>query len=253
MKQLLACIVFLAASAWSFFGLQWTSLQFEKGYLNIDTTRTCNVDPSYINCSLDDGLVYYSTLDTNYVVVSKPRIAKILIVGWIPHDSITTSFTFPHSETDVLRYEFMKWQEWGILKMSRDSAQKMIDRIVLDSSYITGCRMPHKTVCDEDPSLCRCSPAGGGGANEVSQEDANRLPQKKVLLSAESENPGTTSLPHKSSKEIQGVGYVPPGTGYKAFDMNGIYLYRGAWNGSFTVHGNPVIFKFDNGRIAVFR
>jgi hypothetical protein len=49
------------------------------------------------------------------------------------------------------------------------------------------------------------------------------------------------------------VGYVPRGTGYKAFDMNGIYLYRGAWNGSFTAHGDPVIFKFDNGRTAVFR
>jgi hypothetical protein len=73
------------------------------------------------------------------------------------------------------------------------------------------------------------------------------------LLNAESVNPGTTSLPRKFGKEIQGVGNVPPGTIYKAFDMNGIYLYRGTWNGSFTAQGKPVILKFDNGRTAVFR
>ena len=90
----------------------------------------------------------------------------------------------------------------------------------------------------------------GGG---ISDEEAARLPQKKVLLSAESENPGTTSLKREFSKAIQGVGTISPGIGFKAFDMNGIYLYQGTWQGKFKSHGRAVILKFENGKTAVFR
>lgn len=90
----------------------------------------------------------------------------------------------------------------------------------------------------------------GGG---LSDEEANRLPQKKVLLNAESENPGRTSLKRESRMSAQSVGKIPQGTGYKVFDMNGIYLYRGTWQGEFKSHGRAVILKFDNGRTAVFR
>lgn len=66
MKLLLACIVFLAASAWSSVNFIWTEFQFEKGYLEVDTAKICNVDTTYINCTQDKGLAYYSTLDTGY-------------------------------------------------------------------------------------------------------------------------------------------------------------------------------------------
>ena len=48
MKLVFACVLFLAVLAWSnIFSIQG-SISFEKGYLNIDTTKTCNVDTSYI-------------------------------------------------------------------------------------------------------------------------------------------------------------------------------------------------------------
>ena len=51
----------------------------------------------------------------------------------------------------------------------------------------------------------------------------------------------------------QSVGKIPQGTGYKIFDMNGIYLYRGTWQGEFKSPSGAVILKFDNGRTALFR
>ena len=139
MKLISICILLFTVSSWSVFGVKWASLQFENGYLNIDTTKTCNVDTSYVNCSLEKGHAYYSTLDTDYAVFSNPRIAEIQVYGWIP-DSLATSFVFRHDIKEVLRFEFMKWQEWGILKMTKDSAQNLINRVV-DEYFVVGCRM----------------------------------------------------------------------------------------------------------------
>ena len=247
MKPILLCIVFLAGSAWSVVGLWYSSLQFQKDYLNIDTVKTPDVDTMYVRSWLDFGLAYYSTLDTNCAVFSKPRVPEIKIYCWVPHDSLY------YVMAQVLRYEFMNWQKWGILVMSKDSAQKMIDLIVPESSDIVNMDIFFKKKCEENPKNCYHATGAAGGGSGIPAEDAGRLPQKNILLNAESENPGTTSLPHKFGKEIQGMGNVPPGTIYKAFDMNGIYLYRGTWNGSFTAQGKPVILKFDNGRTAVFR
>ena len=61
MKHFLACVAFLAASAWSAIGLQWTKLNFDNGSLNIDTTKTVDVDTSYINIMPNQGFAYYSS------------------------------------------------------------------------------------------------------------------------------------------------------------------------------------------------
>ena len=246
MKLLLACVVFLATSAWSVVGLWYSSLQFEKDYLNIDTVKTPDVDTMYVRSWLDFGLAYYSTLDTNCAVFSKPRVPEIKIYCWVPHDSLY------YVMAQVLRYEFMNWQKWGILVMSKDSAQKMIDLIVPESSDIVNMDIFFKKKCEENPKNCYHATGAAGGGSGIPAEDANRLPQKKVLLNAESENPGTTSLKRDSRMSSQSVGKIPLGMGYKAFDLNGIYLYRGTWQGEFKSPSGAVILKFDNGRSAKF-
>ena len=247
MKLLLACVTFLAAFAWSNIFSIDAGISFEKGYLDIDTTKTCNVDTSYINCSLEKGLAYYSTLDTAVAVFFMPRIAKASVYALQSNPNT-------RSLTEILRYEFIKWVEWGIIVMTKDSAQRLLDRILPDSLQMNNRHILHKKVCDTDPSQCpNWGPYGGGLGGGISDEEAARLPQKKVLLSAESENPGTTSLPHKSRMGIQGLGSIPQGTNFKAFDMNGIYLYQGTWQGKFKSHGRAVILKFENGKTAVFR
>ena len=150
-------------------------------------------------------------------------------------------------------YEFLKWVEWGIIKMPKDSAQRLMDRIMPESRNLSGTSIVHKKVCDEDLSLCRGTVLWGGGSEGISEEYVNRLPQKKILLNAESENPGRTSLKRNSRMSSQSVGKIPQGTGYKIFDMNGIYLYRGTWQGGFKSPSGAVILKFENGRTAVFR
>lgn len=256
MKPILLCVVFLAASAWSSVNLIWTEFQFEKGYLEVDTAKICNVDTTYINCSQDRGLAYYSTMDTTFAVLFNPLITRVQLFKSLNVDEQRQAAAgYDFKMTAVLRYEFMKWQEWGIIKMTKDSAQRMLDRILPEARDVQGRKIIHKKVCDEEMiSACQGEILwGGSGSPGLTEDDVSRLPQKKVLLNAESENPGTTSLPHKFGKEIQGVGNVQPGTGYKAFDMNGVYLFRGSWGGSFTAQGKPVILKFDNGRNAVFR
>lgn len=246
MKLLLACVVFFTASAWSVVGLWYSSLQFEKDYLNIDTVKTPDVDTMYVRSWLDFGLAYYSTLDTNCAVFSKPRVPEIKIYCWVPHDSLY------YVMAQVLRYEFMNWQKWGILVMSKDSAQKMIDLIVPESSDIVNMDIFFKKKCEENPKNCYHATGAAGGGSGIPAEDANRLPQKKVLLNAESENPGTISLKRDSRMSSQSVGKIPLGMGYKAFDLNGIYLYRGTWQGEFKSPSGAVILKFDNGRSAKF-
>ena len=256
MKLLLACIVFLAASAWSSVNLIWTEFQFEKGYLEVDTAKICNVDTTYINCSQDRGLAYYSTMDTTFAVLFNPLITRVQLFKSLNVDEQRQAAAgYDFKMTAVLRYEFMKWQEWGIIKMTKDSAQRLLDRILPEARDVQGRKIIHKKVCDEEMiSACQGEILwGGSGSPDFSEDDVARLPQKKVLLNAESKDPGTTSLPHKFGKDIQGVGNVPPGTIYKAFDMNGFFLYRGTWNGRFTAQGKPVILKFENGRTSVFR
>ena len=234
MRPILMSIVFLAASAWSSVNLIWTEFQFEKnliwtefqfekGYLEVDTAKICNVDTTYINCSQDRGLAYYSTMDTTFAVLFNPLITRVQLFKSLNVDEQRQAAAgYDFKMTAVLRYEFMKWQEWGIIKITKDSAQRLLDRILPESRDVQGRKIIHKKVCDEE-MLSACQGEilwGGSGSPGFSEDDVARLPQKKVLLNAESKDPGTTSLPHKFGKDIQGVGNVPPGTIYKAFSAS---------------------------------
>jgi hypothetical protein len=241
MKLLLACIVFLAASAWSNIFSIDAGISFENGYLNIDTTKTCNVDTSYINCSLENGLAYYSTLDTAVAVFFMPRIAQASVYA-------LQSAPNTRSLTEVLRYEFIKWVEWGIIVMTKDSAQRLLDRVLPDTLQMNNRHILHKKVCDTDPSQCpNWGPYGGGLSSGLSDEDAARLPQKKILADTSEKplrifEPATFMAPS-----------VVPGMRYRVFDLNGVYLYDGTWQGNFKAQGKPVLVRFENGQTAVFR
>ena len=145
MKLISICILLLAVSAWSNIFSIDAGISFEKGYLDIDTTKTCNVDTSYINCSLEKGLAYYSTLDTAVAVFFMPRIAKASVYALQSNPNT-------RSLTEILRYEFIKWVEWGIIVMTKDSAQRLLDRILPDSLQMNNRHILHKKVCDTDPS-----------------------------------------------------------------------------------------------------
>ena len=241
MKQVFAIVVFLAVSAWSNIFSIDAGVSFEKGYLEIDTTKTCNVDTSYINCSLENGLAYYSTLDTAVAVFFMPRIAQASVYA-------LQSAPNTRSLTEVLRYEFIKWVEWGIIVMTKDSAQRLLDRVLPDTLQMNNRHILHKKVCDTDPSQCpNWGPYGGGLSSGLSDEDAARLPQKKILAD-------TSEKPLRIFEPVTFMApSVVPGMRYRVFDLNGVYLYDGTWQGTFKAQGKPVLVRFENGQTAVFR
>jgi hypothetical protein len=276
MKLISICILLLAASVWSNIFSIDAGISFENGYLNIDTTKTCNVDTSYINCSPENGLAYYSTLDTAVAVFFMPRIAQASVYA-------LQSAPNTRSLTEILRYEFIKWVEWGIIVMTKDSAQRLLDRVLPDTLQMNNCHIFHKKVCDTDPSQCsNWGPYGGGLSSGLSDEDAARLPQKKILGETAEPAPADTSAkdsvgeqPKDSSASVSDSSgaaadtsekplqiiepanflaqSVKPGMRYRVFDLNGVYLYDGTWQGSFKVQGKPVLVRFENGQTTVFR
>jgi len=285
MKPILMCIVFLAASAWSDVNLIWTQFQFEKGYLEVDTAKICNVDTTYINCSLDKGLAYYSTMDTSFAVLFNPLITKAQIFKYLNEDEQREAAAGRGVKiTAVLRYEFMKWQEWGIIKMTKDSAQRLLDRILPESRDIQGRTIIHKKVCDEEsPSACQGEVLwGGSGSPGLTEEDISRLPQKKILAETAEPAPADTSAkdsvgeqPADTSASVgdssgaaadtsekplrifESANFlaqsVKSGMRYRVFDLNGVYLYDGTWQGNFKAQDKPVLVRFENGQTTVFR
>lgn len=250
MKLISICILLLAASAWSSVNLIWTEFQFEKGYLEVDTAKICNVDTTYINCSQDRGLAYYSTMDTTFAVLFNPLITRVQLFKSLNVDEQRQAAAgYDFKMTAVLRYEFMKWQEWGIIKITKDSAQRLLDRILPESRDVQGRKIIHKKVCDEE-MLSACQGEilwGGSGSPSFSEEDIARLPQKKVLADTSEKpllifEPATFMAPS-----------VVPGMRYRAFDLNGVYLYDGTWQGNYKAQGKPVLVRFENGQTAVFR
>ena len=296
MKPILMCIVFLAASAWSSVNLIWTEFQFEKGYLEVDTAKICNVDTTYINCSQDRGLAYYSTMDTTFAVLFNPLITRVQLFKSLNVDEQRQAAAgYDFKMTAVLRYEFMKWQEWGIIKITKDSAQRLLDRILPESRDVQGRKIIHKKVCDEE-MLSACQGEilwGGSGSPSFSEEDIARLPQKKILAESAEPAPADSSAKDPVGEQPKdtsaSVGKQPadtsasvsdslgaaadtsekslrifdpatfmaqsvmPGMRYRVFDLNGVYLYDGRWQGIFKAQGKPVLVRFENGQTTVFR
>ena len=278
-------IVFLAASAWSSVNLIWTEFQFEKGYLEVDTAKNCNVDTTYINCSQDRGLAYYSTMDTTFAVLFNPLITRVQLFKSLNVDEQRQAAAgYDFKMTAVLRYEFMKWQEWGIIKITKDSAQRLLDRILPETRDVQGRKIIHKKVCDEE-MLSACQGEilwGGSGSPSFSEEDIARLPQKKFLAESSTPVPADTSAktpvgeqPTDSvvAQPNDSVGVTTPdstdkplfisrgapvggsllGLRYSEFDVNGVFIRSGIWQGSLKATGSTRVVRFENGLTAVFR
>ena len=276
MKLISMCVLLLAVFAWSNIFSIDAGISFEKGYLDIDTTKTCNVDTSYINCSLENGLAYYSTLDTAVAVFFMPRIAQASVYALQSNPNT-------RSLTEILRYEFIKWVEWGIIVMTKDSAQRLLDRILPDSLQMNNRHILHKKVCDTDPSQCpNWGPYGGGSGGGISDEEAARLPQKKVLAESSepaqadtsAENPiGEQPTDSVVAQPNDSVGVTTPdstdkplfisrgapvggsllGLRYSEFDVNGVFIRSGIWQGSLKATGSTRVVRFENGKTVILR
>ena len=63
---------------------------------------------------------------------------------------------------------------------------------------------------------------------KIKDRETERLPQKKFQIDMSGSQADTNEKPLGIQQNFAPIPrIVPPGTGYKAFDMNGVYLYRG--------------------------
>ncbi|MBO7414632.1 MAG: hypothetical protein J6U20_13375 [Fibrobacter sp.] len=277
MRLILISVALFVASAWSAVGVWWANLQFEKGYLNIDTSRVPAVDTLYVNYAPERGFAYYSTLDTNCAVFSEPHVPKIRIYCMFLPDSLY------YVMARVMRYEFMNWQSWGVLNMSKDSAQTLIEKIISGDARIINTDIVFKKKCEDNPLTCYFqSGAGGGASGGIPEEDFARLPQKKILAessvlvqadtsakdpvgeqpkdsagvqegdSANVTTPDSTEKPLFISREAPVNGSLL-GLRYSEFDVNGVFIRSGIWQGSLKATGSTRVVRFENGKTAIFR
>lgn len=256
MKNLLLSVLLAVAAIWANPSAKWSAFNFEEGFFGVDTSKYCLIDTTYINCMDGIGLAYYSTLDTNFAVFFYAK-SKILVKG--TQDAV--SFTYQHSAIQVFRYEFMKWQEWGVLDISKDSAQFLIDTFVPDSANAEGTYwIRHE--CLSDMSLCGVQVEWGGSSANLSRDEAELLPQQKkqddvdlIDTGSQDSSADTLEVPLLFQDAFSnGVAKgALRGCGYRIFDMNGVLLGRGVWNGSIRHLNGHVILKFDNGFTSILR
>ena len=116
----------------------------------------------------------------------------------------------------------------------------------------------------------------------LSDEEAARLPQKKILAESSTPVPADTSAktpvgeqPTDSvvAQPNDSVGVTTPdstdkplffsrgapvggsllGLRYSEFDVNGVFIRSGIWQGSLKATGSTRVVRFENGKTAIFR
>lgn len=190
MNKIVFCALFFAAAVWANPSVKWSAFNFDKGFFEADTSKYCVIDTVHINCMDGSGLAYYSMLDTNFAVFFYAK-SKALIKG--TQDAV--SFSYRHNAIQVFRYEFMKWQEWGVLGISKDSAQFLIDKFVPEDADVEGTYWI-KPECLEDMSQCRAQVEWGAATDgSLSSAEAALLPEKKILA----EQPAVTQSSSSSA------------------------------------------------------
>ena len=142
----------------------------------------------------------------------------------------------------ILRQEFLNLQEWHVFELSKDSAEHLIDRMIVIMSCgsfdIYGVYYTHGIYCDTIKGCCKESADGG----------AVMVPNWWTLLPDEKPN-SISKMPIKNkfrlscmNREtffVEGISETLP---YKVFDVNGILLKQGITeNSEVHVPKTPVI------------
>lgn len=126
----------------------WTAIDFEEGFLTFDKSGICAEDSlaEVVRCSEDGNVAYYSTLDSDYAVFLRGLGFEIWgACGYPIGDSVYRCKT---SLADVVKYEFLKFQEWGTIDISADSAATLIDKMQKIMGGFDAVQYEYGTACD---------------------------------------------------------------------------------------------------------
>ena len=222
-----------------------TELQFAQDYLSFDFGESCS--KKFIQCSdsvqinddvVFNGIAYYSSLDTNFVVFVDFD-ASAIIIHYV-HSGAFIEYEYPLK--DILKQEFIHLQEWKVIQLSKDSAEHLIDRMIAnmtsDSYDIVGVFYTHGIFCDTLWD-CGASPVDGGAV--MVPNWWTLLPDEKPTSISKTpiKNRFRLSRMNHETFFVEGINEATP---YKVFDVNGILLKQGlVQNGVVQVPKTPSI------------
>lgn len=231
-----------------------TDLKFDKGYISLDFGESCS--KSFINCidsiyiwdstTIFTGIAYYSTLDTNYAVFVNFEENEIIM----HRISCRSQSVNDLPVKDILRNEFLKLQEWGVVQLTKDSAEHLIDRMIAnmtsDSYDIVGVFYTHGFICD---TLWDCGGLPVDGGAIMIDNWWTLLPDEKPTSVSKTpiKNRFRLSRMNYETFFVEGINEATP---YKVFDVNGILLKQGITeNGEVQVPKTPSILDIEHKKV----
>ncbi|WP_294113571.1 hypothetical protein [uncultured Fibrobacter sp.] len=151
---------------------------------------------------------------------------------------------------DILRNEFLKLQEWGVVQLTKDSAEHLIDRMIAnmtsDSYDIIGVFYTHGFICD---TLWDCVGLPVDGGAIMIDNWWTLLPDEKPTSVSKTsiKNRFRLSRMNHETFFVEGINEATP---YKVFDVNGILLNQGQTeNGQIYVPKTPSILDIEHKKV----
>ncbi len=237
----------------------WTAISFEEGFLPFDKSGICAEDSlaEVVHCSEDGNVAYYSTLDSDYAVFLRGLGFEI----WGVQETYSfsdSSYQYKTTLADVVKHEFLKFQEWGIIDISADSAATLIDKMRKIMGGFNGIRYDYGRACDTgdgvwgllaDSSymLCQGFPIYGGSS--IPSELLELLPELATARALWTKSPGVWGFRRISSGTFLVTG-AKSGMAYKLFSVNGVLLKSGRLEsgGKIQTPTVPAVLKVDGGK-----
>ena len=232
-----------------------TKLRFAPDYLSFEFGESCS--KKFIQCSdsvyidqyfVFNGIAYYSSVDTNFVVFVNFTTNDIIIHSVQP----CVGCLFGDPLEVILKQEFLNLQEWGVVQLTKDSAQSLIDRMIeimsCGSYSIDGVYHYQDLFCDTSTTFYCCEEQADGGAAMIDNW-WTLLPDEKPTSVSKTpiKNRFRLSRMNHETFFVEGINEATP---YKIFDVNGILLKQGITeNGEVCVPKTPAILDIGHQKI----
>ena len=172
------------------------------------------------------------------------------------HDEMNGTFSYKKSLNEVLIYEFMKLQEWGVIDISADSASILINSALSKMLGVSDTNNKKGSIngiefeygFEHDDSLIVYRAAADGGALDAPSELFVLMPELKTMR--------LNRIDYFNEMEIKKVGLgifymsgVKDLTPFRVYDLNGVLLNQGVIQKGFVnVKKTPVILEISNRR-----
>lgn len=233
--------------------LYFTSLKIDS----VQMPKACEMYSSYFlsdssskkfneDCSSDsEGIGFHSLLDSTVFIYFRGDEKRQYLdlvrafqncVGPYPEDS-TVGTPGTHQFSEVMMFEFLRFQECGIIQFSEDSLKKFLQNAI-DQMIAKNRRCP-----DLDGSTFS---EGSGSYGSMFGPGCCSLVESPLAIFKISPAVGNIRIKEISSGKYQ-IDGIPEGTAYSLFNLNGQLISKGfVGNGVLEVPVKRAILKMNN-------